>query len=55
MMEVVNKIRNEQGMLAFFRGMSPTLARSFVVNSTTLPMFEYLNDKYFYGPNKNKD
>ena len=50
MLEVVRRIYAEQGMLAFFKGMSPTLARSFVVNCLTLPIFERLNDKYCYGP-----
>ena len=50
MLEVIRRIRAEQGMLAFFKGMSPTLARSFVVNSLCLPIFEHLNDKYCYGP-----
>ena len=52
MREVVNRIYSEQGMLAFFKGMSPTLARSFVVNSVTLPAFEFLNEKFYYGPDK---
>lgn len=50
MLEVIRRIRAEQGMLAFFKGMSPTLARSFVVNSLCLPIFEHLNDKFCYGP-----
>ena len=54
MTEVVRRIYHEQGVLAFFKGMSPTLARSFVVNSVTLPCFEYLNDKYYYGPSEQK-
>lgn len=55
MMEVVRKIYSEQGTLAFFKGMSPTLARSFVVNAVALPGFEYLNDRYCYGPDCKKD
>lgn len=55
MMEVVRKIYSEQGVLAFFKGMSPTMARSFVVNSVALPGFEWINDKYCYGPDSKKD
>jgi len=48
LMEVSRRIYAEEGTLGFFKGVSPTLARSFVVNSVALPCFEYLNDKYLY-------
>ena len=49
MMEVVRHIYASEGALGFFKGFSPTLARSFVVNAVALPVFEYFNDKYNYG------
>ena len=50
MMEVSRRIHATEGTLGFFKGLSPSLARSFVVNSVALPAFEYLNDRYMYGP-----
>ena len=38
--------------MGFWKGLSPTLARSFVVNGLTLPAFEYMNDRYCYVENK---
>lgn len=54
MLEVVRRIYYTQGMFAFFSGLSPTLVRSFFVNGITLPAFEYLNKKYCYGANQEK-
>ena len=45
-MEVSRRIFAEEGVQGFFKGFSPTLARSFIVNGVTLPAFEYLNNKY---------
>lgn len=46
--EVMRRIHTQEGSFGFFKGMSPTLARSFVINSVALPTFEYLNRKYLY-------
>ena len=48
MREVVRSIHATEGVLGFFKGLSPTLARSFVVNGIALPSFEYLNDRFTY-------
>lgn len=47
--EAVAYIYGREGITGFFKGLHPTLMRSFVVNGITLPAFEYLNDKYCYG------
>lgn len=54
MREVVRSIYATEGVLGFFKGLSPTLARSFFVNGIALPSFEYLNDRFTYRTT-NKD
>lgn len=49
--EAASKIYAAEGAQGFFKGLSPTLMRSFIVNGVTLPCFEYLNDSYCYGTN----
>lgn len=46
MREVVAELYRTQGVTGFFKGFSPTLLRSFVVNAITLPSYDYLNRKY---------
>lgn len=50
--EVMRNIYAAEGLPGFFKGFSPTLVRSFVVNGACLPMFEYLNDRITYSANK---
>lgn len=45
-MEAVNSIYKNGGIQGFFKGFSPTLLRSFVVNALTLPAYDYLIRKY---------
>ena len=47
--EVVKKIYRTEGYLGFWKGVSPTMARSFVVNCVALPYFELMNDYFYYG------
>jgi len=49
MREVTRKIYQAEGVQGFFKGFSPTLTRSFIVNAVALPAYEYLNDRYCYG------
>lgn len=49
--EVIRRIYAEDGTYGFFKGLNLCLARCFFANAVTLPMFDYLNDKYCYGPN----
>ena len=53
--EVVKYIYATEGALGFFKGVSPTLARSFIVNGVCLPIFDYLNDAYNFGNGKKSD
>ena len=55
MREVVRAIYATEGVLGFFKGLSPTMGRSFVVNAVALPAFEYLNDRYCYQTIKKGD
>ena len=54
MREVTKKIYQAEGVQGFFKGFSPTLTRSFIVNAVALPAFEYLNDRYCYGTNNGR-
>ena len=49
MREVIMRIHQTEGVQGFFKGFSPTLTRSFIVNAVALPAYEYLNDRYCYG------
>ena len=49
MKEVIGLVYAKEGWLGFWKGLNPTLTRSFVVNAVALPLFEHLNDKYCYG------
>lgn len=53
--EATQRIYAAEGVLGFFKGLSPTLSRSFIVNGVTLPAFEYLNEKYVYGEGAKSD
>lgn len=44
--EATRHVFAEHGFLGMFKGLSPTLTRSFIVNAVTLPTFDYLNDNY---------
>lgn len=52
MREVVQTLYETEGVKGFYRGLSPTLARTFIINSVRLPAFEYLNDRYCYNVSK---
>lgn len=47
--EAASRIYAAEGAQGFFKGLSPTLSRAFIVNCVTLPTFEYLNARYCYG------
>ena len=41
--EVTKAIYSVDGTRGFFKGLSPTVARTFMINSVRLPFFEYFN------------
>lgn len=42
MREVAREGYKAEGLRFFFKGLSPTLTRSFLVNAITLPVYDYL-------------
>ena len=46
--EVIKTLYAREGAKTFFKGLSPTLLRSFFTNGATMPAFEYINDRFVY-------
>lgn len=36
----------QEGARFFFKGLGPTMSRTFIVNAVTLPLFDKINENY---------
>jgi len=45
MRETYNLLKNEGGIRQIFKGLHPALARGYVVNMVTLPMYDAVKDQ----------